>query len=89
MYKSLQEYDKTNIYFFVVTGILLRVVLIPMFPNWSDDIYRFLWDGYLWNAGINPFDHLPIYYMENNLYIPGITQDLLSDSKVMVHESAP
>ena len=64
------------LYFFVVLGILLRIVLIPAFPNWSDDIYRFLWDGYLWNAGLNPFDHLPSYYYEQGISISGLTPAL-------------
>ena len=72
-------HSESEIYFFAFIGILLRIALIPAFPNWSDDIYRFLWDGYLWNAGINPFDHLPTYYMENNSSIPGITQDLFNE----------
>lgn len=45
-------------------GLLLRVILLLMIPNLSDDIYRFIWDGQLlWN-GINPFAEVPAYYME-------------------------
>lgn len=37
------------------------VYLIPLFsiPNLSNDVYRFLWDGKLILAGINPYDFTP------------------------------
>ncbi len=43
----------------LVGGAILRVVLLPAFPNLSDDIYRFVWDGNLINEGVNPYIHLP------------------------------
>ncbi len=43
-------------------ALLLRLLLVPAFPQLSDDIYRFVWDGRLWLNGINPFAHTPDYY---------------------------
>ncbi len=40
-------------------GVLIRLVLIFIFPNLSDDIYRFLWDGNLIQDGINPLSFKP------------------------------
>lgn len=57
-------------------GILLRLSLVFAFPLLSDDLYRFLWDGYLINAGENPFAHLPAWYLEAGHTVPGLTQDL-------------
>lgn len=65
-----------NIRFFLFLGIFLRLLLLFSFPNLSDDIYRFIWDGRLLINGYNPFDHLPTYYVENDLSIPGIDRDL-------------
>lgn len=59
-----------------IVGILLRIALVFAFPLLSDDLYRFLWDGYLINAGENPFAHLPAWYLEAGNTVPGLTQDL-------------
>jgi hypothetical protein len=68
--------EKANIWSFVGLGILLRFILIFSFPNLSDDIYRFIWDGRLVINGINPFNYLPSYFIENQVTIPGITAAL-------------
>ena len=57
-------------------AILFRVSFILAIPNLSDDFYRFIWDGRLLVAGINPFSHLPSYYMEAENAIPGLTNEL-------------
>ncbi len=67
---------QTTLSFFVGIAILLRFILIFTIPNFSDDLYRFIWDGRLLTQGINPFDHLPTYYIENNVAIPGLTTEL-------------
>ena len=40
-------------------AILARVVLLPLAPELSDDIYRYLWDGHLLIQGVNPYAHAP------------------------------
>jgi alpha-1,6-mannosyltransferase len=57
-------------------GIVLRIALVFAFPLLSDDLYRFLWDGYLINAGENPFAHLPAHYLDPGNGVPGLTQEL-------------
>ena len=42
-----------------VAGMGARILLIPVFPAWSDDVYRFFWDGSLTLAGYNPYGMLP------------------------------
>ena len=39
--------------------MLARVVLLPLAPELSDDIYRYLWDGHVLASGINPYGHAP------------------------------
>ncbi|MFN7116936.1 MAG: hypothetical protein ACK4TA_09075 [Saprospiraceae bacterium] len=57
-------------------GILLRVILLFNIPNLSDDLYRFIWDGRLIINGLNPFDHLPHYYIEHHILPESLTPAL-------------
>jgi glycosyltransferase involved in cell wall biosynthesis len=38
-------------------AILTRLLLLPMEP--SDDIWRYLWEGYIQTLGFSPYDHPP------------------------------
>ncbi|MFT6780290.1 MAG: alpha-1,6-mannosyltransferase [Saprospiraceae bacterium] len=40
-------------------GLIVRIGCIFAFPNLSDDIYRFVWDGQLSAQGMNPYGYLP------------------------------
>ncbi len=62
--------------YYTVLGIALRVMLLFHLPLLSDDIYRFIWDGRLTAAGIHPFAHPPTWFMENQVFPPGITPEL-------------
>lgn len=42
-----------------VLAIALRLALLPRLPELSHDIYRYLWDGSVQLAGMNPYVHLP------------------------------
>ena len=68
--------EVSNLTFWLGTALLLRLVLMFSFPKLSDDIFRFVWDGRLWLAGHNPFDHLPTWYMEQGLAIKGLSPTL-------------
>jgi len=43
----------------VVAAVVLRVVSLVHAPPMSTDSYRYLWDGRVTNAGINPYRHPP------------------------------
>lgn len=60
--------------------VALLVHLVPLFglPSLSDDVYRFIWDGLLIEAGIDPFAHVPEYYIEQNISVNGLTQTLFN-----------
>ena len=64
------------IYFLLGLGLFLRLILVFVMPNLSDDIYRFIWDGRLITNGISPFAELPKHYIESNLQFTGIDQSL-------------
>lgn len=57
----------------------LRLVLLFAFPGLSDDLYRFVWDGRLWAAGVNPFDYLPTHFMAAGNEIEGLNQALFDE----------
>ncbi len=63
---------------YVGLGIALRVLLLFSLPNFSDDFYRFLWDGHLTVAGVHPFAHPPDYFVENQIFPKGTTPELFS-----------
>ncbi len=40
-----------------ITAILFRLLLLLTEPTLSDDIYRYIWDGYVANNGVSPYAH--------------------------------
>ncbi len=67
---------RSSLHFWLALAILLRLLLVFSLPNLSNDVYRFIWDGRLLIQGYNPFDHLPLYYLENNIAVEGINREL-------------
>lgn len=43
----------------IVGAVLFRLILLWLPPALSDDVYRYLWDGRVQMAGLNPYEHLP------------------------------
>ena len=67
--------DEAIIYWILI-GILLRILLLFSLPNLSDDYFRFYWDGLLTINGYNPFNRLPDYYLQNHILPEYLTPDL-------------
>lgn len=67
-----------NITWLLAIAMALRCLLLPAAPHLSDDIYRFIWDGRLWNQGINPFTYLPSELISNEMatQLQGINSEL-------------
>lgn len=61
---------EANITFWLIAAIVIRLSLLTTWPSLSDDLYRFVWDGRLWAAGIHPFIALPSDLLSQN--IPGL-----------------
>ncbi len=49
-----------KISYLILAGLLARIVAIFFFPELSDDIYRFVWDGRITHNGMQPYAYLPI-----------------------------
>ena len=62
----------------IYLSLFLRFLLLFSFPNLSDDIYRFIWDGLLIKNGINPFEQLPSELIQQSLGINGINEALFN-----------
>jgi alpha-1,6-mannosyltransferase len=75
-YASATNHSPFTINKYIVLGIFLRVLLVGSIPNLSDDFYRFLWDGRLLAAGWHPFAHPPVWYVEQGVAVPGLTEYL-------------
>lgn len=50
---------RINWKFILWTGVILRLSVCVFSPQWSDDVYRFLWDGELLGNGQNPYLQTP------------------------------
>lgn len=50
----------------LILAVVIRLLLVPAFPNLSDDIYRFIWDGHLLSNGMNPYLYLPSQLVTEN-----------------------
>ncbi|MEL6559703.1 MAG: hypothetical protein AAFQ94_16040 [Bacteroidota bacterium] len=70
-------YDASKTKHWFIVGLTARVILLLSLPVLSDDYFRFIWDGRLLNAGINPFESLPEAFL--NQQIPGIDQELFQN----------
>ncbi|HYF09435.1 MAG TPA: hypothetical protein VD970_17580 [Acetobacteraceae bacterium] len=42
-----------------IVAVGLRLLLLPVAPHLSTDAYRYVWDGRVQAAGINPYRHVP------------------------------
>jgi alpha-1,6-mannosyltransferase len=65
---------ESDVSFWLVGAMITRFVLLSTWPTLSDDFYRFVWDGRLMNAGLNPFAYIPSDIVQHA--IPGVDQKL-------------
>ena len=70
---------ESQIKFAVFSSVVFRAIFFFSLPVLSDDFYRFIWDGLLLNAGMNPFVLTPVEIMQEGLPIHGITEELYSN----------
>ncbi|MCP4357389.1 MAG: hypothetical protein GY796_05150 [Chloroflexi bacterium] len=56
------------------TAVIFRLLLLFTTPTLSDDVYRYLWDGYVTNQGISPYAYAINSPELDSLDIPQRTQ---------------
>jgi hypothetical protein len=76
IYRLLHNFWDENVIIIIGLGVLFRLLVLFAFPNLSDDVFRFVWDGRLTVNGENPFLHMPSWYLESKNIIPGLNQEL-------------
>ena len=76
IYWLLHNFWDENVLIIISLGVLFRLFVLFAFPNLSDDVFRFVWDGRLTVNGENPFLHMPSWYLESKNIIPGLNQEL-------------
>ncbi len=42
-----------------ILGVAGRLALLPLLPHFTDDIYRYMWDGWVQVNGVNPYAYPP------------------------------
>jgi alpha-1,6-mannosyltransferase len=82
--------EKINWKAIFVAGILFRLAVFGFAPQWSDDVYRFLWDGELLEMGENPYLQIPSEWQEENqnpddAYLKELFQNLNSPDYFSVY----
>lgn len=75
-YWLLHKFWGENLVVIIGLGVLFRLLVLFAFPNLSDDVFRFVWDGRLIVNGENPFLHMPSWYLESKNIIHGLNQEL-------------
>ncbi len=59
-------------------AVIIRVLILVALPLFSDDYYRFIWDGLLQCQGLNPYAHLPSEIAEVSPYMAGLVAQMNS-----------
>lgn len=64
--------------FLLVLGgaMILRICLLFMTPNLTDDYFRFIWDGLLFAHGHDPYLSIPSQFIQGSPAVPGISNSL-------------
>ncbi|MCJ8166680.1 hypothetical protein MKJ04_17675 [Pontibacter sp. E15-1] len=61
----------------IAAALFFRLLFLAAIPALSDDYFRFVWDGSLLHAGLNPYQYTPSAYMEAGMApVAGITGEL-------------
>ncbi len=64
----LYHHRRTPFLLLLLLGLFCRILCFFHLPELSDDYYRFIWDGYVFNQGMSPFTSLPAQLPHNNSY---------------------
>lgn len=57
---------KLPFWYLAILGVVVRLLFFDSTPVLSQDFYRFIWDGRLFNAGFNPFLKTPVNFIAHS-----------------------
>ena len=64
----------------IVAAVVLRLIFLPGMPSLSDDYYRYVWDGRVQLAGINPYKYRPYEHALDR--VPFAQRDLINHEEL-------
>lgn len=56
---GLSKYFNSYFLLLLISGIIFRLIFFFHLPTLSDDVFRFIWDGYLIKSGNSPYVEIP------------------------------
>ena len=64
----------------IVAAVVLRLVFLPVMPSLSDDYHRYVWDGRVQLAGVNPYKYRPYEHALDRVRYSG--RDLINHDEL-------
>ena len=64
----------------IVAAVVLRLIFLPVMPSLSTDYHRYVWDGRVQLAGINPYKYRPYEHALDRVHYSG--RDLINHSEL-------
>ena len=58
---------ETSVKRMITLGMVFRGIYLLTFPELSDDVFRYIWDGMLTNQGISPYTIIPSHWADLGL----------------------
>ncbi len=75
-YLAIFRFSRKQIINSILLALLLRITCLVIFPGFSEDFYRFHWDGLMLSQGISPYEMTPRQLLDSDLHIEGADQAL-------------
>ena len=72
----IRQSENVGIRLILFVAIGLRLLFLFSTPTLSDDVFRFIWDGNMWKAGINPYLYTPEQLISSGIHVNGNTVEL-------------
>jgi len=71
LFALFRKIFEVNLPILLLAALLLRLSLLFMTPNLTDDYFRYIWDGILSSNGYNPYLFLPSEFVNSQQMITG------------------
>lgn len=78
-YVAIFKFSKKQVINSILLAFLLRITCVVIFPTFSEDFYRFHWDGLLVSEGHSPYEMTPREILDGDLKLEGINETLFNE----------